>query len=186
MLAQRGPHAAPAIQAVAQALPLHDAAFDAATIIFSLHHWPDAAAGLSEVRRVTRGPIVILTWDVEKFIGSFWMVQDYVPEVEANDAELVTVSQLVDMVAPCRVETVPVPHDCTDGFFAAYWRRPEMYLDPRARAAISALALLEPAVVERMERELRADLESGEWHRRHANLLELDAYDNGYRLIVTE
>ena len=108
------------------------------------------------------------------------------PEAALHEAPLVTLTDVERLLGPCRVEPVPVPHDCADGFFAAYWRRPEVYLDPDARAAISALALLEPAVVERMAGTLADDLASGAWHRRHADLLAVDEYDHGYRLVVSE
>jgi hypothetical protein len=80
---------------------------------------------------------------------------------------------------------VPVPHDCTDGFMAACWRRPDAFLDPAKRAAISGIALLDPAAVDRMATRLAADLADGTWQRRHADLLQLDAFDYGYRLVVS-
>ena len=79
-----------------------------------------------------------------------------------------------------------VPADCTDGFFAAYWRRPEAYLEEGMRAAISNLALLDPGIVERMVVALGTDLASGEWEKQHADLLELEAYDAGYRLLIAD
>ena len=77
-----------------------------------------------------------------------------------------------------------MPRDCTDGFGTAFWARPEAYLDPGVRGAISGLALIDDAATERMARELRADIESGAWHERHADLLALEEYDAGYRLVV--
>jgi SAM-dependent methyltransferase len=186
MLSQRGTNASPGVRACAEHLPFADNAFDAAMAILTIHHWPDAAAGLAEVRRVTRARIVVLTWDAERFANTFWLVREYLPESALQELPLVTLSAVQRLLGPCRVEPVPVPHDCTDGFFAAYWRRPERYLDPDARAAISGLALLEPAVVERMVNALRDDLSSGAWHRRHADLLSRDEYDHGYRLVVTD
>jgi SAM-dependent methyltransferase len=186
MLGQRAADAAPAVQGVAEHLPFVDGTFDAAMAIFTVHHWPDSRAGIAEVRRVTRGPIVALTWDAEQFASTFWLAQDYLPEIADQERPLVTLAGLRELLGPCRVEAVPVPHDCTDGFHSAYWRRPERYLDPDVRAAISGLALLEPAVIDRMVRELSADLASGRWHDRHADLLDLDQYDHGYRLVIAE
>ncbi|MGH9275275.1 MAG: class I SAM-dependent methyltransferase [Acidimicrobiales bacterium] len=186
MLDQRAPDAAPAVQGVAERLPFSDGAFDAAMAILTVHHWPDAAAGLDEVRRVTTGPIVALTWDAEQFASTYWLVRDYLPEVALQELPLVTLTRLRGLLGPCRVEPVLVPHDCTDGFFAAYWRRPERYLEPGVRAAISGLALLDPPVVDRMVAALRDDLVSGRWHEQHADLLELDTYDAGYRLVIAE
>lgn len=186
MLGQRTADAAPAVQGVAEHLPFPDDAFDAAMAILTVHHWPDAASGLAEVRRATRGPIVALTWDSELFRATYWLVRDYLPEIALQELPLVTLAGHQALLGPCRVEPVLVPHDCTDGFFAAYWRRPERYLEPDVRAAISGLALLEPAVIDRMVTKLTADLTSGRWHERHADLLELDTYDAGYRLVIAE
>lgn len=186
MLRQHQPGAAPAVQGVAEHLPFANDAFDAAMAILTVHHWPDAARGLTEVRRVSRGPIVVLTWDAEQFADTFWLVRDYLPEAALHELPLITLTRVRELLGPCRVEPVPVPHDCADGFFAAYWRRPERYLDPAVRAAISGLALLDPVVVDRMVTELGADLASGRWHERHGDLLDVDTYDHGYRLVVTE
>jgi SAM-dependent methyltransferase len=186
MLDQRPRGAAPAVQGVAEQLPFVDRAFDAAMAILTVHHWPDAATGLAEVRRVTAGPIVALTWDAEQFADTYWLVRDYLPEVALQELPLVTLTGLRALLGPCRVEPVLVPQDCTDGFFAAYWRRPERYLEPDVRAAISGLALLDPTVIDRMVTQLAADLASGRWHDRHADLLERDTYDAGYRLVIAE
>jgi hypothetical protein len=160
--------------------------FDAAMAILTVHHWPDAAAGLAEVRRVTAGPLVALTWDAEQFASTYWLVREYLPEIALQELPLVTLTRLRALLGPCRVEPVLVPHDCTDGFFAAYWRRPERYLEPGVRAAISGLALLDDDVIGRMVAALTADLADGRWHARHADLLELPTYDAGYRLVIAE
>jgi SAM-dependent methyltransferase len=186
MLAQRPMWGASAVRAVAEHLPFARRSFDAATAILTVHHWSDAVAGVGELRRVTRGRVIVLCWDAEHFARTFWLVQDYLPEAIEHEKNLLTYPTLREMLAPCVVEPVLVPYDCTDGFFAAYWRRPEMYLDPDARATISSLALLDGAVVERMATRLRADLRSGAWRHRHGQLLAQDTYDAGYRLIISE
>ena len=63
MRAQRPPELSTAVDAVAENLPFDDDAFDAAMATFTVHQWPDLEAGLAEVRRVTVGPIVIMTGD---------------------------------------------------------------------------------------------------------------------------
>ena len=78
---------------------------------------------------------------------------------------------------------MPIPHDCRDGFLSAYWRRPHAYLDPEVRAGISVFRLLPPEDVDDAMTRLARDLDSGEWHRRHADLLELEEWDLGYRLV---
>lgn len=79
---------------------------------------------------------------------------------------------------------VPIPADCSDGFEAAYWRRPRAYLDPGVWSSMSALALIPDADREEGTRRLRADLDRGEWDRRRGHLLALDELDLGYRVVI--
>lgn len=185
MRAQRPPGAAEAIDARAEDLPLDDASVDAATAILTLHHWTDPAAGLREMRRVARGPVVVLTFDPVA-TDSFWLVREYLPEAATVDhARIPTIAATVEgLGGEATVEPVPIPHDCVDGFLGAFWRRPERYLDPAVRPGISNFGELDPDVLERGVARLRDDLESGAWRRRHAALLSLDELDLGYRLIV--
>jgi SAM-dependent methyltransferase len=185
MLAQRRVDAAPAVRAIAEALPFPNDAFDAALATFTVHHWSDPAQGLRELQRVARRH-VILTFDQgDEWLDDFWLTRDYLPQAYFRGELFSALSQVVTEVEPARVEVVPVPFDCHDGFFCAYWRRPHAYLDPDVRASISALALLDDAVLEPGLEQLAADLRSGAWHERNCALLELDAYDFGYRLVVT-
>jgi len=78
MIAQRAAGAAPAIQAVAEALPLRSASFDAAIAVLTVHHWPDLRAGLAEMGRVARRQLV-LTFDPDAHCRH-WLT-DYVPEI---------------------------------------------------------------------------------------------------------
>jgi SAM-dependent methyltransferase len=183
MIRQRAPGAAPAVRAVAERLPFADATFDAALASLTIHHWPDWRAGIDEMRRVTRGPIVVFHFDVGEQ-GMFWLTRDYLPDAVAIPAP--AVEEVVDALRGARVDPVSIPADCTDGFFCAYWGRPEAYLDPEVRAAISVFHLLDPAVCDRAVERLRADLESGAWDERHGHLRGLDALDVGYRLVVAE
>lgn len=184
MLSRRPSGSAPAVQAVAEQLPFTDGSFDGAMAVLTVHHWSDPEAGLTEVRRVTDGPVAVLTWDAEQFNHRFWLVRDYVPEAVAAERAAPSVAWIASVLAPARVEVVPIPHDCSDGFSAAYWRRPEMYLDAGARAAISNLALLDQAVADRLVSQLSGDLASGAWRSRNRDLLERDEFDFGYRLVV--
>jgi SAM-dependent methyltransferase len=183
MLAQREAAMPPAVQGVAEALPFADATFDAALAVLTTHHWTDAAAGLAELRRVARRQVVV-TWDPELLARSCWLVAEYVPEVAAAEAALATLDAVVDALEVVAVLPLPVPADCTDGVFAAYWRRPEAYLDAGVRAAISGLALLDDSVLAPAMARLAADLESGAWQERHADLLARDELDVGYRVVV--
>jgi SAM-dependent methyltransferase len=184
MLSQRPPDAAPAGQGVAEHLPLRDGAFDAALLIFTIHHWTDWRAGIAEVRRVA-DRVVILTWD-PAVQDHFWLTSEYLPEALTDDQFVdIPFADLDDALGGIRVETVPVPADCEDGFFAAYWARPEAYLDPTVRAGISCCSLLDKTLVtERMTR-LGNDLESGTWDARHPGLRDQAVLDVGYRLVIS-
>ncbi len=180
MIEQRADDAAPVVRGVAGALPFDDDAFDATLAILTIHHWPDLAAGLRELRRVARDRVVLLT--CEPGLPGFWLL-DYLPEIgELDRAWMPTMETLDELVGPIEAIPVPVPHDCTDGMLGAYWRRPHAYLDPDVRGATSIFSKMASADAG-LER-LRSDLASGAWERRHAELLERDALDLGYRLVV--
>ena len=179
MIRKRSPSAARAIQASADNLPFDDDAFDASMAILTVHHWPNKEAGLREMRRVTRGRIVLLTFDPSQ---RPWLT-DYLPELTSLDeAQMPAMSDYERWLGPVRVTPVLVPHDCSDGFLYAYWRQPAAYLDARIRSGSSSFWAIGNA--EAGLRRLKRDLETGEWNRRYAGLLALDAYDAGYRLVV--
>ena len=179
MIRQRKPGAVPAIEACAESLPFPDKSFDASMAILTIHHWTDKRAGLREMRRVTRGPVVLLSFDPS---SRPWLT-DYLPELAALDDErMPTLSELEQWLGPLQVTPVPIPHDCTDGFLYAYWKRPFAYLDTRLRAGSSSFWLIK-GVEEGLEK-LKRDLESGAWERRYADLLQQDEYEAGYRLVV--
>lgn len=181
MIRKRRPTAAKAIQARAEALPFADKSFDAAMAILTVHHWLDKEAGLREVRRVTRGRIVLLTFDPSH---QPWLTE-YLPELAALDkAQMPTMSDYERWLGSVQITPVPVPHDCTDGFLYAYWRRPAAYLDPYIRSGSSSFWTIKNA--EAGLQKLRQDLETGEWERRYAELLTLTEYDVGYRLVVAD
>lgn len=184
MIRQRPRGTAPVIQALAEALPFRDDSFDAALASLTLHHWTDWRRGLDELRRVA-ARLVIFAFEPGD-ISSFWLTNAYFPELVDLDRERCpSIADLVHHLGACRVEPIPIPHDCVDGFLAAYWRRPEAYLDPHVRAGMSAFALLDEHIVARGLARLEADLESGGWDRRFGDLRELDALDVCYRLLVT-
>lgn len=187
MRAQRPPERVPAVRAVAADLPFDDGAFDAAMAMVTVHQWPDLRAGLDEVRRVTRGPLVVLTFDPEA-LDAFWLAH-YAPElVAAERRRYPTMPALAAALgAPERdvtVTVVPVPRDCVDGFTEAYYARPERLLDPEVRRAQSAWTFVAPAAQERAAATLAADLASGEWDRRWGALRERESFDGSLRLVV--
>ncbi|WP_433274690.1 class I SAM-dependent methyltransferase [Actinosynnema sp. CS-041913] len=183
MIDQRPPGAAPAVRAVAEALPLRDHSVDAALAVLTVHHWTDWRRGLAELRRIAPRQVV-LAYDTRRHTD-FWFVREYVPEIADLELSRPSAPDIADELDAESVTPLPLPWDFTDGVFPAYWRRPAAYLDPRVRHACSALAQTNPDAVERGIDQLREDLESGRWHEHHQDLLELDHWDAGFRLIVS-
>jgi SAM-dependent methyltransferase len=183
MIRQR-PSGAPAVvQATASALPFDDDAFDAAMAVLTVHHWHDWRAGIRELRRVTRQRVVLLTCD--PCFDGFWLVNDYFPENrEIDRAMLPPLDALCsELGGEVSVQTVEIPHDCRDGFLGAYWRRPHEYLRSDVRAAMSSFRRMND--VESGLMRLRQDLDSGHWYQRYGSLMDCQALDLGYRLLVT-
>ena len=185
MRAQRPRGSAPVVDARAERLPFPDDSFDAAMAVLSNHHWEDHDRGLLELRRVARRRVVLFTWEPRSQWDA-WLVRDYLPGFGRLVPEGYTLDSMLATLGGGRIEPVPIPHDCQDGFMHAYWRRPRAYLDPRVRDGISVFRLLDPAEVRDAVDRLAADLDSGEWERRNGALLELDELDLGYRIVVTE
>ena len=179
MIAKRPATAAPAIQGTAEELPFEDDSFDAAMAVLTIHHWSDQARGLAEMRRVSKGPVVLLTFDPD---ARPWLT-DYLPQLAQLDAQqMPPLSAYRRWLGDVSICEVPVPHDCIDGFLYAYWRRPEAYLDARMRSGSSSFWALEDTA-DGLAR-LKSDLESGRWHQTYDELLEKEEYDAGYRLVV--
>jgi SAM-dependent methyltransferase len=183
MIAQRPPEAARAIQASAEALPFEDDSFDAAMAVLTLHHWTDWRAGIEELRRVARR-VVVFSWD-PSFAGRLWISAEYLPQLAVDTGDFPSLADQAGAVRATRVAAVPIPADCRDGFYGAHWQHPEAYLDPVVRAGISVLATRDPRELEAGLERLADDLRSGAWAERHADLLELDELDLGYRLLVS-
>ncbi len=184
MLSQRPAGAAAAVRAVAEALPFGDGSFGAAMGVLTVHHWRDRARGLAEMRRVTRGPVVLFVRDPRAV--PWWWLHHYFPATERLEASRETPLDQLAQELGGRVDVIPVPipADCADGFNAAYWRRPRAYLDPQVWRPMSALALIPEADRADGMRRLHADLDSGGWDRRWGHLLALDELDLGYRVLV--
>jgi SAM-dependent methyltransferase len=186
MIAQRPTGTAPAIQAAAEALPLPDQAVDAAMAVLSVQHWEDVEQGLSEMLRVARGRMVLVTMDVD-VLGELWVIRDYLPETLTTHAVgFPPIARLIELLPGATADVIPVPRECTDGFMAAFWGRPEAYLDPRVRAATSPWHQLPPATVTRALDRLRRDLAGGRWDRRYGHLRQQAELDVGLRLVSAE
>jgi SAM-dependent methyltransferase len=181
MRRQRSPQAARCIQASAEKLPFEDKTFDAAMAIATVHHWQDPIAGLREMQRVARR-VVVFTFDLH-CLSRFWLVRDYLPELPGLLREHPPLADKADAIS-ARIEPLLIPWDCADGFFEAYWRRPQAYLDRGIRAGMSVWGRLGPEVEQRAVEALRADINSGRWAERNRDLIGLDAADFGIRLLV--
>jgi len=186
MIRRRPPGAAAAVQATAESIPLATGAVDAAMAVLTMQHWRDVAAALHELRRVARRRLLLVTMEVD-ILETMWFLADYVPEaIPDHRAAFPTIAFLEAELPVSRVETLPVPKDCLDGFVAAFWARPEAYLNPRITSA-SFLALPKfAAITPRATAALRRDLASGDWLARHGHLLKLQQHDVGLRLIVVD
>ncbi|HTT94798.1 MAG TPA: class I SAM-dependent methyltransferase [Solirubrobacterales bacterium] len=185
MRAQRGPDAAPCLAGAAESLPLDDDSVDAAMACVTIHHWADRAAGLAELRRVARGPVVVFTFELNDLIP--WQRDYFAEPIAIEQPRFGTVEEIAaELGGRVRIETMPTPADCTDGFFEAFWNRPELLLDPSVRASQSIWELLEPGVEERIFERLGADLESGRWDADHGGLRELPSYEGSLRLVISE
>ena len=181
MIRQRPPAAAPVVQASAERLPFADDSFDAAMAILTIHHWADKALGLAEMRRVTRGPVVVLTFDPAH--RGNWLA-DYLPAlIDLDERVMPPMGEYSRWMEAVEITPLPIPHDCRDGFLYAYWCRPCAYLDPQVRAAMSAFWMIDDAAAGLAR--LEDDLGSGRWTDRYGHLLALDAIDAGYRLMKT-
>jgi SAM-dependent methyltransferase len=186
MIRQRPVGSAPVIQGAAEGLPLVDGAVDSALAILTVHHWTDPARGFAEMRRVAQSRVVILTWDQDVW-ESFWLIREYLPFVRDLDRRrALAIADVVSALGGCQILSVPIPHDCIDGFHGAFWRRPEAYLDPQVRSGISTFAAMPRDECDEGLRRLAADIQSGVWKDRHLNLFDVDELDLGYRLIVAE
>ena len=188
MAEQRPADRVPALRASAYPLPLRDRSVDAAMAILTIHHWDEhAEAGVRELRRVARGPVVIVTIDVS-VSNEMWLLRDYLTEAaELDRATFPTIDQLGDWLGgTLHVEAVPTPRDTPDWTLASFWAHPERVLDETARRATSGFARMPAAVVDRVVADVGRDLADGTWDERYGQLRELDEFDVGVRLVVAQ
>jgi SAM-dependent methyltransferase len=186
MAAQRPRSLAPALRTKADDLPLRDGSVDAAMSMLSVHHWDDAQErGVRELRRVARGPVVILTYDA-RVSGAMWLMAEYLPEVAALDRRIFPDPEILAawLGGEVTIETVPIPCDTPDWMLGSFWAHPERVLDADARAATSGFARMPAPVVARVVAEVSRDLADGSWDRRHGALRALSEHDVGLRLVV--
>ena len=190
MIAQRSAGSARVVRGRAEALPFADDSFDAAMAVLSDHHWNDRRRGLEELKRVARERVVLFNANPAE-AELFWLTREYLPEFvelipERYRHEETWEMELRDVLGTVTLLPVPIPHDCWDGFYGAFWRRPEAYLQRQVRDGISVFARLSSEAVRRGIEALRVDLDSGEWRERHADLLDLPALHLGYYVVIAD
>ena len=191
MRARRDPALPPAIDATAEALPFDDDSFEAALAVFTIHHWPDLDRGLAEVRRVTSGPVVIMSADPDA-LGDLWLAE-YAPEFHATERSRYPLRspaghrpRALGTAIPALLEVRPlrIPLDCTDGFADAFYGRPEAMLDPAVRNAQSAWSFVDAEAQSRFVARLSADLESGAWDERFGHLRTQPEFEGSIRILT--
>ncbi|MER7735516.1 MerR family transcriptional regulator [Streptomyces erythrochromogenes] len=184
MRGRRRAGSARCVAAAAEDLPFEDGSFDVAMAVSTVHHWADPMAGLREMRRVARR-VVVLTFDTDEpgWQDRFWLTRDYLPEFAGVLADFPPLASMAEAIG-ARAEPVPVPWDCADGLFEAYWRRPGAYLEDHVRRAMSVWTRVGPRAEQRAVRSLADDLDSGRWAERNGHLADLEAADLGLRLLV--
>jgi SAM-dependent methyltransferase len=185
MRAQRPRGSAPAMDASAEALPLDDDSVDAAMACVTIHHWQPRDAGLAELRRVARGPVVVFTFDLDRLPA--WQLDLLREGIELERPRFGSIDEVAAALGgSVRVETIPTPADCADGFFEAFWNRPEALLDPKVRRSQSLWKLLDPGAEERIVARLAAELESGAWDAQHGDLRRQKSFNGSLRLVISE
>ena len=184
MIAQRAADAAPALQGVAEAIPLADDSVDAAMAVITDHHWSDRALGLAEMQRIARKRVVALTLDLTTRF-EFWLMRDYlteygslVPEGAPGLCEL-AVGEHGDDSSPCPFRTTA----STASGLRSGGGPPRISIPMYVPGSASSTCSMSEHVERAMER-LADDLASGAWAERNRDLLELDDLDLGLRLVV--
>jgi SAM-dependent methyltransferase len=186
MADQRPPDRVPAIRATADDLPLRDKSVDAAMAILSLHHWDEGLDhGICELRRVARGPVVILTYDTA-VSSRMWLIADYMPEVaELDRRTFPPLGGIVELLGgDTHVEQIELSRTTPDWMLGSFWAHPERVLDPAARQGTSGFARMPAEAAQRVIAAVEEDLRSGAWERRYGHLRSLERFDVGLRLIV--
>ena len=180
MIKQRSADAHPVIQGVAESLPFEDNSFSHALTILSMHHWKNQAKAFQEINRVVTDQFIAVSWNPKS--TGFWFTRDYFPEIVEMDQHTFPSIELFEQhFNDVKVEPLLIPEDCVDGFLAAYWKRPEAYLDQNVRNSISSFSKLDH-IEERLQR-LETDIKSGAWHQQNQTILHQSELDAGYIII---
>lgn len=177
MLNQRAPDAHPAIQGSAESLPFENKSFSHSLTILSMHHWQNRAQAFNEIKRVTSERFVALSWSPDA--KRYWLTADYFPEIHDIDQAIFPTKQELKSAFPgIKFSPLLIPADCIDGFTAAFWARPEAYLQPQVRQSMSTFSKIKR--VREGITKLKQDLESGHWQQKHGEILRSQSLDAGY------
>lgn len=137
------------------------------------------------MRRVAHGTVVVFTFDLDCLPA--WQREHLAEGLDIERPRFPSIDNVAAALGgEIRVERIPTPHDCSDGFFEAFWNRPEALLDPSVRASQSLWALLPPGGEARIVERLRGSLESGAWDAEHGHLREQEVFDGSLRLVISE
>ena len=180
MIKQRPADAHPVVQGTAESLPFPDNSFTHALTILSMHHWTNRELAFREINRVVTESFVAVSWNPNA--DSFWLTRDYFPEIVEYDKTIFPrVDEFHNHFDEVEISSLLIPEDCIDGFLAAYWKRPSAYLDEEVRNSISSFSKLDD--ISQTLSKLESDIQSGEWAKRNASILEQSAIDVGYIII---
>ena len=183
MINQRAKDAYPVVQGSAENLPFDNNSFSHVMTILSMHHWINKPKAFKEINRVAKERFVAVSWNPEA--EPFWLTRDYFPEMyEADRAIFPKLNELNLYFGDVKMVPLSIPEDCIDGFLAAYWKRPEAYLNPTVRQSISTFSKLKS--VEKGLQKLKNDLDSGVWLERNKEILNSSSLDAGYVLITAK
>ncbi len=186
MRLQRPTHLVTAIDAIAEDLPFPDDSFDASLASITIHQWRDLHQGLSEIRRVTIGPVVILTFE-PLALGKFWL-SEYAPELMKHECGRMPNFDVIknSLSGSFEAMAVPIPFECVDGFAEAFFGRPEAFLDEKVRNQQSAWGFISHEAQVASIARLQRALEDGSWDEKHGALRKQSEYFGGLSLIVSK
>jgi SAM-dependent methyltransferase len=167
-------------QAFAEKLPFKNNSFSHAMTVNSMHHWKSRALAFDEINRVATDKFVAISWDPES--DPFWLTRDYFPEIYEIDKGIFPgMEELNEHFSEVVITPLKIPADCKDGLLAAFWKRPEAYLNRKVRQSTSPFSKIKN-LAEGL-RKLEDDIASGAWAKNNHAILNSTSLDVGYRLI---
>lgn len=180
MIAQRATNKHPVIQAFAEELPFESNSFSHTMTVLSMHHWTDRERAFHEIKRVTTDTFVAVTWNPSS--KPFWLTRDYFPEIYDTDKNIFpSLADFKSHFYNVQVTPLLIPDDCQDGFLAAFWKRPEAYLNEDVRKSISTFSYLKK--LESGLNKLKKDLNNGIWENKNRSILNSFELDAGYVIV---